>query len=66
MSRGTRCPVCKQKRTMWEQTIWTGATLVRVPALLYQRRYQGETEYISPRCYDCYDKAETAGNQDGA
>ena len=46
-----KCPVCKQKRRMLEVGI-----RVRVPALLYQRSYPGEPEYISPRCSQCFDR----------
>ena len=57
MAKG-RCPVCRQKRSICEQTILTGATLVRVPAPMYERGNEGEPGYISPRCYGCYDQAE--------
>ena len=43
---------------MWEQTIHTGATLVKAPAQMYQRSYEGEPGYISPRCWGCYEKVD--------
>ena len=29
----------------------------------YQRSYPGEKEYISPRCFKCYNKAERAAER---
>ena len=36
----------------------TGGGLVAMPALFYRRSYEGEPEYISPRCHDCYERVE--------
>ncbi len=30
---------------------------------LYQRSFPGEEEYISPRCFKCYNKAEQAAER---
>ena len=52
------CPVCKLRRTMLIQKEY-GQPPVRVEALTYQRSYRGTPGYISPRCFECYDKAES-------
>ena len=50
-----RCPVCKEKRTIFKQLEY-GGPLVEVPAPLYQVSYPGSKEYVPPRCSECYDK----------
>lgn len=37
--------------------------MVSVEVPLYQRSYAGQPEYISPRCYWCYLKAEKRLNE---
>jgi transposase-like protein len=49
------CPVCKASYFILEQQGY-GIAPVRRPALLYQRSYPGEPEYISPRCDRCFDR----------
>lgn len=52
----TRCPSCNTEFMITAVT--NNGRKVTVDAPLYQRSYKGEPEYISPRCYRCYDKME--------
>ena len=61
-----RCPICGKRRKMRKQLVYNGP-IVLVPALLYQRSYPGEPEYIIPRCLICFEGAlEKEGNYVGS
>ena len=51
-----KCPICGKMRVMLEQLKY-GEESVPVAEPMYQYSYEGEPEYISPRCYDCINKA---------
>ena len=57
MSRNAAwCRFCRRNHVMtWDLT---GEGLVEMPALFYQCSYEGEPGHVSPRCHDCYEKAE--------
>lgn len=59
MKKG-QCPVCKTVKLIQTTDLDAGGEIVVVwvPQLMYQRTYLGEPEYVSPRCYECYAKAE--------
>lgn len=60
------CLVCGVGTGFYRRDGVEPGTWESVPYPLYQRSYEGEPEYISPRCSRCYDKVvrkELAGVQ---
>ena len=53
-----RCPVCKMPTgTYLAAGLELGTTEER-PYPFYSRNYHGKPGHITPRCFQCYDKAE--------
>ncbi len=52
----TQCPVCKRIPIMLQDLDY-GEQLIVMAEPMYQFSYKGKRGYISPRCYDCLDKA---------